>query len=32
MPIACHDDDLTEEEKSQMDKIINDYLKNNGIK
>lgn len=32
MPIACHDDNLTEEEKAQMDKIINDYLKNNGIK
>ena len=32
MPIACHDDNLTEEEKAQMDKIINDYFKNNRIK
>ncbi|MFR5643205.1 MAG: helix-turn-helix domain-containing protein [Clostridium paraputrificum] len=29
MPIACHDDNLTEEEKNTMNNIINNYIKNN---
>lgn len=29
MPIACHDDNLTEEEKNTMNDIINNYIKNN---
>lgn len=29
MPIACHDDDLTEEEKDIMNKLIEEDLKNN---
>ena len=28
MPIACHDDNLTEEEKNTMNNIINAYIKN----
>ncbi|MDB2108889.1 DNA-binding protein [Clostridium paraputrificum] len=28
MHIACHDDNLTEEEKNTMNNIINDYIKN----
>ena len=28
MPIACHNDNLTEDEKNNMDNIINDYIKN----
>ncbi|EHP46944.1 hypothetical protein HMPREF9476_02294 [Clostridium perfringens WAL-14572] len=27
MPIACHDDGLTDEEKENMDKIIDEFLK-----
>lgn len=29
MPIACHDDNLTEKEKNTMNDIINNYIKNN---
>ena len=29
MPIACHDDNLTEEEKNTMNDIINNFIKNN---
>lgn len=29
MPIACHDDNLTDEEKDRMNDIINNYIKNN---
>lgn len=28
MPIACHDDGLTDEEKENMDNIINNFFKN----
>lgn len=28
MPIACHDDNLTDEEKNRMNDIINNYIKN----
>lgn len=28
MPIACHNDNLSDEEKENMDNIINDFLKN----
>lgn len=28
MPVACHDDNLTDEEKENMNNIINDFLKN----
>lgn len=28
MPIAAHDDDLTEDEKSEMDRRIEEYMKN----
>lgn len=28
MPIACHNDDLTEDEKSEMDRRIEEYMKN----
>ena len=28
MPIACHNDNLTDEEKENMDNIIDDFLKN----
>lgn len=28
MPVACHDDGLTDEEKENMNKIINNFLKN----
>lgn len=29
MPIACHNDNLTEEENNRMNDIINNYIKNN---
>ena len=29
MPIACHDDNLTEDEKNTMNSIIDNYIKNN---
>lgn len=29
MPIACHNDNLTEEENDRMNDIINNYIKNN---
>lgn len=28
MPVACHNDDLTEDEKSEMDRRIEEYMKN----
>ena len=28
MPIACHNDNLTDEENNRMNDIINNYMKN----